>query len=123
MLRQHLEKEKCNRLCNGTIYGEELFLKHIQGQLDEFVWGFLKINMKVYPHKHPQKEVYLFLKGKGTMQIEDEKFIVTKGDAVYIEPNALHTVWNKDSEDLEFIIIRTRKPSIHNTIISILFGK
>jgi len=75
MLRQHLEKEKCNRLCNGTIYGEELFLKLIQGQLDEFVWGFLKINMKVYPHKHPQKEVYLFLKGKGTMQIEDAFFV------------------------------------------------
>ena len=92
VLRQRLEKEKCGQLCNGTIYGEELFLKQIQGQLDEFVWGFLKINMKVNPHKHPQKEVYLFLKGKGTMRIENEKFTVAKGDAVYIEPNTSYSM-------------------------------
>lgn len=102
------DKEKAGLGCRGTILGTQIFTKEMEGYLDELVWGYLKKGMKVYPHKHPQKEVYMFIKGKGIMQINDKKIPVKERAVVFIPPNAMHTAWNDNEEDLEFILIRTR---------------
>lgn len=75
------------------------------GLLGEVIWGFLKKEMKILSHKHPQKEIYLFTAGKGFMQIDNRVFEVGKGDAIYISPNSVHSVWNNNEEDLEFILL------------------
>lgn len=103
------DKAKAGRGCEGTIFGTNIFTENIEGYLDELVWGFLKKGMKVYPHKHPQKEVYIFVRGKGTMQISDETMSVKERDVVFIPPNHMHTAWNDNEEDLEFILVRARK--------------
>ncbi len=118
MIRKFLDKEKCEKFCNGTIHGEEIFKEQMQGQLDELVWGFLKKDMKIDPHRHTQKEVYIFLSGNGTMKVENEEFNVGKGDVIYIEPNALHTAWNDSDMDLEFVIVRVKK-RVPNVLTSI----
>lgn len=102
------DKEKAGLGCRGTILGTQIFTKEMEGYLDELVWGYLKKGMKVYPHKHPQKEVYMFIRGKGIMQINDRKIPVKERAVVFIPPNAMHTAWNDNEEDLEFILIRTR---------------
>jgi len=102
------DKEKAGLGCKGTILGTHIFTKDMEGYLDELVWGYLKKGMKVYPHKHPQKEVYIFIRGKGTMQINDKKTLVKERDVVFIPPNTMHTAWNDDEEDLEFILVRAR---------------
>jgi len=102
------DKEKAGLGCRGTIFGTHIFTKEMEGYLDELVWGYLKKGMKVYPHKHPQKEVYIFMRGKGTMQVEGKKISVKERDVVFIPPNAMHTAWNDDEEDLEFILVRAR---------------
>jgi len=102
------DKEKAGRGCNGSIFGTQFFTDNMEGYLDELVWGYLKRGMKVYPHKHPQKEVYIFVRGKGTMQVNDEKMPVKERDVVFIPPNSVHTAWNDDDEDLEFILVRAK---------------
>ena len=44
-------------------------------------------------HKHEgQEEVYIFIEGKGIMQLDDDKFNVTAGDTVLIQDGVFHRV-------------------------------
>tara|TARA_R100000315_G_scaffold27277_1_gene10595 strand:- start:209 stop:550 length:342 start_codon:yes stop_codon:yes gene_type:complete len=61
-------------------------------------------------HNHKgQEEVYIFTEGYGAMQIDDEKFLVSKGDVVLIPDGAFHKVWNtsiyKANNPLIFICV------------------
>ena len=120
MLRKFLDKDKCGKVCKATVFGEQIFVEKMRGQLDEFVWGFLRKNMKVHPHMHSQKETYVFLDGRGVMRVGEKEFAVGKGDVVYIEPNVIHTAWNNCDCDLEFIILRTKKLAYFRAIAAIL---
>ena len=102
------DKSKAGPGCRGTILGTNMFGAEMEGFLDEVVWGFLKKGMKVYPHKHPQKELYIFVRGKGTMRVDDKEIPVGERDVVFIPPNSMHTAWNDDEEDLEFILVRAK---------------
>ena len=106
---KRFEKSKTVPACFGSILGTS-YTEEMKGYLDELCWNFIKKGMKVHPHKHPKKEAYLFTRGKGTMQVDNEKMSVKEGDIVFIPENALHTAWTDDEEDLEFIIIGVRKP-------------
>ncbi|HJN58274.1 MAG TPA: cupin domain-containing protein, partial [Nitrososphaerales archaeon] len=68
-------------------------------------WGFLKKGMKIEPHKHSVKEIYIIIGGKGFMKVANNTVTIQKGDAIYIPSNDIHTAWNKANEDLEFIYI------------------
>ena len=61
-------------------------------------------------HNHKgQEEVYIFQEGYGVIQIDEEQFLVSKGDIVLIPDGAFHKVWNtspyKANDDLEFICV------------------
>ena len=61
-------------------------------------------------HNHKgQEEVYMFTEGSGVMQIDDEKFLVTKGDIVLIPDGAFHKVYNtsnyKANNPLIFVFV------------------
>jgi len=44
-------------------------------------------------HSHPgQEEVYIFVRGSGTMELDNEKFVVKEGDTVLVEDGAFHRV-------------------------------
>ncbi len=54
----------------------------------------LKPRKSTSGHKHRgQEEIYFFVKGNGTMEIDDNKFKVGKGDTVLIEDGAFHRVY------------------------------
>lgn len=51
-------------------------------------------NKSTSGHKHAgQEEVYLFMLGSGEMQLNEERFPVTKGDIVLIEDGVFHRVF------------------------------
>jgi len=53
----------------------------------------LKPNMSTRGHKHEgQEEVYYFVKGHGTMELDDKKIKVDPGDVVLIEDGVFHRV-------------------------------
>ena len=64
-------------------------------------------------HKHPgQEEVYQFVHGKGSMQIDQDVFTVTAGDVVLVEDGVFHKVFNLSlHEDLVFVCVFDGKRS------------
>ena len=59
-----------------------------------------------YMHKHEtQDEVYIFLKGSGVMQINDEQIEVTAGDMIKIPPEDTRAFCASDTEDIVGICV------------------
>ena len=59
-------------------------------------------------HNHSgQEEVYIFMKGEGTMVVGEETYHVKPGSIVLIPDGAFHKVWNVSEAfgDLEFICV------------------
>jgi len=57
-------------------------------------------------HKHKgQEEVYLFTRGDGRMELDEEILTVGKGDIVLVEDGQFHKVYNPTLTSLEFICI------------------
>ena len=59
-------------------------------------------------HHHEPEETYYVINGKGHMQIDDYEAEIGPGSAVYIPPNAMHTVRCTGSEPLVFIFTFAR---------------
>ena len=64
----------------------------------------------VYPggrttgHSHPElEEVYFYIQGRGEMQIDDERFPVREGDAVYIPAGSYHVTYNTGTIPMRFV--------------------
>ena len=65
----------------------------------------LNPNKSTSGHKHErQEEVYMFIEGKGNMQLDDETFSVYPGDTVLIEDGVFHRVYAND-EEMYFICV------------------
>jgi len=69
-------------------------------------------------HRHKDnEEVYIFVKGKGEMVIDDERFEVKEGSVVKVNPEAKRSWWNTGDEDLLYIVIQGAQGSMPNTTI------
>ena len=67
---------------------------------------FLRANQKTTGHKHEgQEEVYMFVSGKGEMEIDDNKFPVQEGDVVCINDGEFHKVYNTGHLGLYFVCV------------------
>ena len=56
------------------------------------------------PHHHPStEEIYYILEGTGRMRIEEQQQDVGPGDAIAIEPGAVHTITNTGTQTLKFL--------------------
>jgi mannose-6-phosphate isomerase-like protein (cupin superfamily) len=68
--------------------------------------------MPIY-HQHQQnEEVYIFIQGKGQIQIDDEVTEVQEGTIVRIAPKGERTWRNNSNEPLLYIIIQARENSL-----------
>ena len=67
---------------------------------------FLRANKSTSGHKHDgQEEVYFFIKGKGEMTIDDDRFPVKEGDAILIQDGEFHQVHNTGHLGLYFVCV------------------
>jgi len=67
---------------------------------------FLNANKETTGHRHVgQEEVYFFIKGKGEMTIDHERFPVQEGDAILIEDGSFHQVHNTSHLGLYFVCV------------------
>ena len=65
----------------------------------------LKPGKKSKLHKIKSSEVYYILQGEGSLQIDDEDFKISKGQAIYIAPNSKQCIENTGKEELRFLCI------------------
>ena len=64
-------------------------------------------------HRHKlNEELYVFIGGKGEMQIDDERFEVSEGSVIRVDPEASRAWWNTGNEDLYYLVIQARKGSM-----------
>lgn len=60
-------------------------------------------------HRHRNnEELYIFIKGKGEMLIDDERFEVEEGTVVRVQQEAKRAWWNSGAEDLYYIVIQAQ---------------
>lgn len=66
-----------------------------------------------FHHQHKEnEEVYIFIQGKGQMQIDGEVVDVREGSIVRIAPGGLRTWRNNANEPLIYIVIQMRENSL-----------
>jgi mannose-6-phosphate isomerase-like protein (cupin superfamily) len=74
---------------------------------------FLKPGKETRGHSHPgQEEVYIFVSGRGTIQVGDDHQQVEAGHVVLIPDGAFHKVFNRsDTHPLYFVCVFDGKRS------------
>jgi mannose-6-phosphate isomerase-like protein (cupin superfamily) len=69
--------------------------------------------MPIY-HQHQQnEEVYIFIQGKGQLQVDGEVIAVQEGTIVRIAPNGERSWRNNSNEPLLYIIVQVRENSLN----------
>ena len=64
-----------------------------------------------FNHKHKQnEEIYIFLKGEGTMTLDNETIEVKEGSCVKVLPSAIRTMESKI--DLQYICVQAKENSL-----------
>ncbi len=64
-----------------------------------------------FNHKHKQnEEIYIFLKGNGTMTLDNELIEVKEGSCVKVLPDAVRTMESKT--DLQYICVQAKSESL-----------
>ena len=64
-----------------------------------------------FNHKHKQnEEIYIFLKGEGTMTLDNETIEVKEGSCVKVLPDAVRTMESKT--DLQYICVQAKSGSL-----------
>ena len=59
------------------------------------------------PHRHEPEQVYVIVRGSGTMRVGDETQRVCEGDVVFVPPNELHGITNDTKEVLSYVSAST----------------
>lgn len=66
-----------------------------------------------FSHAHKaNEEIFIFIKGKGEMAIDDEIFPVEEGSCLRLAPDARRCLRNNGQEDLYFIVVQTKADSL-----------
>ena len=93
----------------------KVFLKeHLNLTGMEISFGAIPAGRSVpFHHKHRQnEEVYLFLRGKGQVQIDGEILDVEEGTAVRVAPDGVRSWRNTGAEDLFYVVIQAHEGSL-----------
>lgn len=59
----------------------------------------------LHTHSHDNEELYVILKGRGIMTIEDDDRDVEPGDVIINPPGGTHGLRNPGKEDIELVVI------------------
>jgi len=62
--------------------------------------------MTFFHRHHENEEIYIFLRGKGEMSIDDEIIEVKEGSIIKIQPAAKRSWWNTGDSDLSYIVLQ-----------------
>lgn len=70
-------------------------------------------------HKHRQhEEIYIFLRGYGQYQVDDEIFEIKEGSIVRVSPNGSRTLRNDSDSGMVYMVIQATEKSLTGYDIS-----
>ena len=98
-LKTKFSPEKAAPAHEGTILAAPVIP---EGMNEPFghAWGYLAGPGEMDRHRHNKEEVFFVFKGKGAVEIDGTEIPVEPGDVVRIPPNALHSMINREDEEL-----------------------
>lgn len=92
---------------DGKLFlGERLKLSGAEVSLNRMPAG---ASMPFFHRHNTNEELYLFVGGKGEMQIDEERFDVEEGSVVRVSPAAARIWRNTGANDLYFVCIQYRE--------------
>ena len=97
-----------NDIGGEIVKDNETYLLKDNKTLDKLVLSSTLLNpfKQTTGHNHSgQEEVYIFVSGTGTMEVDNEKFNVKPGDVILIPDGAFHRVYNESTEHLYFVCV------------------
>lgn len=68
-------------------------------------WATLNPGDQTTPQCHDEEETFVVISGEALVNTDGHEFIARKGDTVYFEPFATHTVINNSNEPFEMLCI------------------
>jgi quercetin dioxygenase-like cupin family protein len=60
------------------------------------------------PHRHGGYEAFYMLQGEGTIEIEEETFLLCPNEAMVIDPQKLHGIANHSDGPIRYMVIITK---------------
>ncbi len=76
---------------NDTILAGDFLPKGVKAPF-QGAYGYLEDGCAMESHSHPTEEIYIVLKGRGTVHVGDETAVVEPGDVIEIPPDVTHTM-------------------------------
>lgn len=106
-----LEVPAVNRKVRGKLFIKELLgLTGMQISMNKLPAGAAV----PFYHQHKEnEESYIFIKGKGQMQIDGQIFDVQEGSIVRISTSGSRTLRNNSNEDLYFLCVQAKENSLN----------
>ena len=96
---QRFLREQAHKAHNDTILASAVLPAGMSAPFDA-AWGYLENDSAMEAHAHPSAEIYLVIKGRGTVNVGDEASPVEPGDVIEIPPDVVHTMSCRDAGPL-----------------------
>lgn len=110
LFQYELSHPKIDRPVRGKLFIKEIIgLTGMQISLNRLPAGV----SVPFVHQHMEnEEVYVFVKGKGQMQIDGEVIDVQEGSVVRISPDGARVWRNNSDQDLYYVVIQAKEGSL-----------
>ncbi|HEY9786271.1 MAG TPA: cupin domain-containing protein [Candidatus Obscuribacterales bacterium] len=106
-----LEVPALNRTVRGKLFIRELLgLNSMQISVNKLPAGAA---VPFYHQHRENEECYIFIKGRGQMQIDKQIFDVEEGSMVRISTSGSRTLRSNANEDLYFICVQAKEHSLN----------
>lgn len=64
-------------------------------------------------HAHKEnEEVYIFIKGKGVFQVDDDLFDISEGSIVKVSPKGERSLYNSSDEEMVYLVVQAKENSL-----------
>lgn len=98
-LKTKFDPARASAAHENTILASAILPEGMKGPFGH-AWGCLTKPGEMDAHRHPTEELYIFIRGTGSVVVDGEEIPAEPGDVIRIPPNAMHTVINRENEEL-----------------------
>lgn len=100
-----LEVLKTTYVAHGGAVARMVMTNSFLESMEFLAHAILPPGNVIEEHVDPVEEIYFILKGRGIMQVQEERKEVKEGDAIWIPAGAPHSLENHAKEETAILVI------------------
>jgi mannose-1-phosphate guanylyltransferase/mannose-6-phosphate isomerase len=90
----------------------------VDGKAEMINWALLPKGRSFAPHYHEDmQEVFIIVRGKAKITIDEETGFLNQGDAVVIPVGSVHEMENIGTEDVEYVVVGISEGAGGKTVV------